>query len=465
MANKSTCKHKYKGIGIFYHEYCPYPIYKNGLCIFHLPKYSQNKITRDREKVNTQKLEKDFEEHIYNLLKYNEQNSKVISHDFIEFEFPNLKLTRKTIEEILCEKELKKPLLLVNALFKGDADFSGTIFKSAYFDGARFNKAYFSNTTFKQKSSFRETVFDNVDFGLSTFNSFVRFWHLTTNYANFRQSTFEGNVEFNGAKFFKNVDFRWCSFKGLVIFFGIKDYSCFLGKCNFKSVNLDKEAKIIFDKINLDNTILIDTDLSKIDFKDVKWYKPQKVFTRREIALWDEFIELEKSENIRDYVKISESYHQLVRNYEKKRDFYTADQFHIGEMEVQRKMKGAGTKSKIYRNIKEWLNTYNIYRVLSNYGTSFWHAFIVLLLLVFVLFPLLFLIPSFRPMPSTPDSPQLIKNYWDSISFTISTLPISNIETTQYKGLGAQIMSAVTIIVLSSQFAILLLAIRRRFKR
>lgn len=134
-------------------------------------------------------------------------------------------------------------------------------------------------------------------------------------------------------------------------------------------------------------------------------------------------------------------------------------------MEIRRKKKGAGKKSKINRTIKEWLNTYNLYRLLSNYGTNYWQAFIILFLMLFVLFPLLFLIPSFRPMPLTPYSPELIKNYWDSLSFTLSSLPISRGYSIQYKGLGAHILSVVTVIALSSQFAILLLAIRRRFKR
>ena len=70
-------------------------------------------------------------------------------------------------------------------------------------------------------------------------------------------------------------------------------------------------------------------------------------------------------------------------NYERKRDYETAESFHIGEMEMRRKKRGR-------------LNVYSFYRLLSNYGTSYWQGFNILVLML-LLFSGIFLLTGFKP--------------------------------------------------------------------
>ena len=47
---------------------------------------------------------------------------------------------------------------------------------------------------------------------------------------------------------------------------------------------------------------------------------------------------------IKEADEIAENYRQLVLNYEHKRDYDTAEDFHVGEMEMRRKKKGVKEK-------------------------------------------------------------------------------------------------------------------------
>jgi hypothetical protein len=98
---------------------------------------------------------------------------------------------------------------------------------------------------------------------------------------------------------------------------------------------------------------------------------------------------------------IGENYRQLVLNYEKRRDYDTAEDFHIGEMEARRRKQlailnvlGRKIAQRLGKTEQEgvryadrvqsalsWLNGYGLYGLLSRYGTSYWQAFLVLIAL------------------------------------------------------------------------------------
>jgi len=56
-------------------------------------------------------------------------------------------------------------------------------------------------------------------------------------------------------------------------------------------------------------------------------------------------------------------------------------------------------------------------------------------------------------------------DYKKGVSFALSSLPVLKSRNYEALGLGTQILAGFEVIVLSSQFALLLLAVRRRFKR
>jgi hypothetical protein len=251
----------------------------------------------------------------------------------------------------LSRSRFAKPLRLAEAIFSGEADFG------------------------------RATFSGRADFGMATFSG----------RADFGRATFSGGAKFGRATFSGETDFRGETFRGV---------------CLFTEVTLDEKAEVIFEKANskanLTQASFLDTNLERIHFRDVDW--PRK---GRRQALWDEFPHEGGQPN---YEKVAENYRQLVLNYEAKRDFDTAEDFHIGEMEMRRKkkrtpaeIKAAEAKSRgmkmlwhCWGTIREWTNGYSIYKLLSNYGTNYWQGFLVLVVLL-ALFSGIFLCTGLKP--------------------------------------------------------------------
>ena len=105
----------------------------------------------------------------------------------------------------------------------------------------------------------------------------------------------------------------------------------------------------------------------------------------REHALWDEFRD---DKNRPELTIVAHTYHQLVLNYEARREYEAAEDFYVGEMETRRRQLGEGSrasKSMLWRwwgGIRPWLGAYAMYGVLSRYGSNYLHALIVLFMYV-----------------------------------------------------------------------------------
>ena len=245
-------------------------------------------------------------------------------------------------------------------------------------------------------------------------------------------------------------------------------------------------------KANLEQASFLDTNLEQIHFRDVEW--PRK--GRRKV-LWDEFPH-EGGEL--DYEKVAENYRQLVLNYEAKRDFDTAEDFHIGEMEMRRKKirkqaedKAAEAKwlgMKLLWRCWGAINGYSIYKFLSNYGTSYLRGFVVLLVWL-VLFSGIFLYTGLKLSKEHKDSLKEHKedslhdiNYepclhtacqhvsWRKVSdsgrtfvFTLSLLTFQKERLYEPANAWTQFWICIAVPLLAGQTALVLFAIRRRFKR
>ena len=313
------------------------------------------------------------------------------------------------------------------------------------FSGAEFDvkKTSFSIARFQQNIHFVGTIFYQQ--------------------ANFGGTIFEKRTDYSQAVFHETAYFSCATISGECKFDGKGAEGTFLSDCDFTEIKFGERGKLIFEKVNLSKASFLDTDLTNVVFRDVTWYKPPKdkwyklLFKpKRECALWDEFKPLKKDEQ-RDYSKIAENYSQLVINYEKKRDFPTAEQFHIGEMECRRKQIGG-------------FNEYSLYKWLSNYGTSYWQAFFVLIFMLFAATGV-FLISGFKVVEG-----RTINYNWgwgiaswvdikEAFRFTLSILPFQRGMHYEPYVLWTEIWKVVAVLVFSSQFALVLLAVRRRFKR
>jgi uncharacterized protein YjbI with pentapeptide repeats len=389
---------------------CRHPARQDGLCLFHLlkPTEEQKQAMAHEACTAAEAIEEEFRQAFSKLLEDEEKNPEVKVHDFRFFHFPAIDLSRS---------RFAKPLRLAEAIFSGEADFGRATFSGradfgmATFSGrADFGMATFSGradfgmATFSEEASFwvaafsgradfgRATFSGRADFGMATFSEEASFWMATfSGRADFGMATFSGGAKFGRATFSGETDFRGETFRGV---------------CLFTEVTLDEKAEVIFEKANskanLTQASFLDTNLERIHFRDVDW--PRK---GRRQALWDEFPHEGGQPN---YEKVAENYRQLVLNYEAKRDFDTAEDFHVGEMEMRRKkkrtpaeIKAAEAKSRgmkmlwhCWGTIREWTNGYSIYKLLSNYGTNYWQGFLVLVVLL-ALFSGIFLCTGLKP--------------------------------------------------------------------
>jgi hypothetical protein len=215
----------------------------------------------------------------------------------------------------------------------------------------------------------------------------------------------------------------------------------------------------------------------------LKWTDPNIVtkygFGRRQ-ALWDEFyVVIDESEKTDE--KIAENYRQLVLNYEKNRDYDSAENFHFGEMHMRRRSKESTRKRW---NLARWINGHSIYWFSSAYGTSYRRA-LLNLILVFLLISAAFLYSGFqitdpssgavvrtveygvlhRPGYQTVSFGQWLKDYGQAALYALTTVTFQKGD--YYRPLDATSRLWLTLgtLAFAGQAALFFLAIRRRFKR
>ena len=511
-------------------------------CIFHLPKLTDKEKTKlsSGEMEDWEAKEKYFREKFYALLKDIYNDSSKDEYDFRGFQFPTFDLSYKSLRESIPGWDgFNKPCFFCKATFKGHANFRGVHFKElASFDRtgfyqqvdfswAKFNKTIFSKTIFNETSFSWSTFKEDSDFSWSVFQGETDFSKTFFQNTNFSWAGFQDKVEFLWANFqqanfslvkFKQADFSWAIFHQFADFSWAKFHKASFIETNFNKItnfsratfqhvdflwaffkqkidlrrsiitksfvfsnaiihddiNLEKvitgpDSKIVFEKNNLRKASFFGTDIEHFDFKYVQWYFRKG----RKVALWDEF----KNDNV-DLAKLADNYHQLVLNYEKKRDFDTAMEFRIGEMEVRRK-SAATSNNKIWNWLRVNLfNAHAIYKYLSFYGTSYWVALGWLgAFLAFFAAAMFFtgfevtagdssrLIGYDISMSNPASLLRVITDYGSSVLYALSVFTLQ--KSTHYAATGEMTVfwTAIARICFYAQTTLFLLAVRRRFKQ
>lgn len=473
---------------------CPHEIEKDGLCLFHIPKSPTAAGGESSEGTHktTAGMEEKFQQKLTEFMQAVEHDPDKKFYDFRGFCFPSVTFNG--------QRFLKKAGFgwasfggetnFEKAVFFQDVDFSGTTFHQ---------KVNFKKAVFKEKNIFVEVVFKNeanfqeAEFGPSEFYN-AQFDRL----ANFDTATFNGEANFYSVSFLRTVNFRMATFGQSANFLGTtfhKDshfigshtHRCFKDRCDFTGLKLSKNAVVTFERVNLKQATFLDTNLEPIGFRDVDWYHTPKIgpWMSRQQSLWDEFhFSVDYKPNKSDYEKIGENYSQLVLKYELKRDFNSAENFHIGEMEMLRKKKGAEIESLWLRKLREWMNGYGLYRLSSNYGTSYVQSFIILFLLL-LLFSLSFLYAGFHTskevegasirvveynlLPDSNHHPvslgQWFSDYGSALSLSFSIITFQKDRFYEPLEGISRLLLYLAIFMLTAQAALILLAVRRRFKR
>ena len=237
------------------------------------------------------------------------------------------------------------------AMFTREVYFSWAEFaQSAFFSEAMFTQcvmfirteftqgAVFSEATFMQDGSFDDAEFTgNAFFSKAAFRQDAAFRGATfTREAYFEETVFEKSAEFFGAMFERRVEFRGTGFR--------EDTEIQPGPM-FSLGRFERPELVLFYKTYLGQALFHNCDVSRFQFSSVRWRGRHGNDKR---MVFDEIIDAKdsaagalrtksESPDDRNYDLIAELYQQLKKNYDDKRDYWTAGDFHYGEMEMKRK--------------------------------------------------------------------------------------------------------------------------------
>jgi hypothetical protein len=350
-------------------------------------------------------------------------------YDCLGFIFP---------EKVLFPKKIDKSISFEEAIFQGSAEFWQVIFEM---------EAYFQHAIFKSEAHFEVATFEgDANFQIATFQSGAYFFLVT----------FENAVHFDGATF-GDVLIITESLKLKKKIFSEKEVS-------FTQVKFLKPEKASFTTVDLSKFKFIGTDLRKVEFVDVDWYK-EKGRGRNKI-----YDEVSPESKLPDYPWIAQVYKRLRANYEENLNYAEAGDFHIGEMEMRRK----GEKNIFNKGI------ISLYNLISNYGESYWRPLLFWILPILLLFPILFMYSGIEPVAQS-QTPYLINCEFDASSislteekvddylksFVYSLSVFSLVRERQYRPVNncGHFLMVLESILSPVLIAFFLLALRRRFRR
>jgi uncharacterized protein YjbI with pentapeptide repeats len=426
---------------------------------------------------------------------------------FERFVFPELDLSGREFQAI-CRFD--------GATFTQDADFSSATFmRDANFSRATFTQiaifhwttftqeADFSSTTFMRKAGFIDASFtqnaififasftQNAVFIGATFTQIAVFhWTTFTQHANFIGATFTQAANFCDTKFHGTADWCECRFLDQVEFRRTEFDPQIPEEPNavFVLANFSKPGEVVFDDVDLSRTLFNNCDVSQVWFSSsVRWAKRDG---NRGLAVFEETIPLKQEygrglrrDGQRDYRALAQIYQQLKKNYDSRLDYWTADEFHFGEMEMKRL---AGPTDGPLLWLRQWfhrkLSLVALYRHASDYGNSYTKPGL-LLLGILVLFAALFPLPGVGLKRQGARQPETYASVWRAGDGWTPNLwaearlagkgAITSVDAATFQKSaeyapaypGGRVMGILETLLTSTLFALFLLAIRRQFRR
>jgi hypothetical protein len=355
-----------------------------------------------------------------------------------------------------------------------------------------FPKCDFSETTFPQKVSFYSATFTgDVSFIAAGFAKMAVFVGTTfLGEANFSRAEFQDEAMFTGSTFARDTYFGLTIFKKPVRFDSVRFLagahfreSVFLQDeqrracADFSFAQFEKPDSVIFFRVDLGRTLFRQCAVSRITFSQVEW--PRRSNGKKmvfEESLVSSSAEVNDSRNERDWLLVGELYQQLKRNYDNRKDYWTAGDFHYGEMEVTR-------LSTPHRNpILRWLHR-NVglvawYKYASEYGESYVRPAVRLLIMMIVL-------AFVYPVPGLRDANGQVFAYSDLFQSSTAHSVVGMLIGLFAKGLltafevaslrrellyepigaGGHLLAIVEVLLTSTLLSLFLLALRRQFRR
>jgi Pentapeptide repeats (9 copies) len=349
------------------------------------------------------------------------------------------------------------------AKFAKEANFYGAKFtEDASFDNARFSgEARFVDAAFTGKAGVSHATFaGKADFSRAKFGQNANFNRAAfSGEANFYRTAFSGEARFSAAEFAQNASFDEVTFVGIADFRRTRFLATPGG--SLRVVNRrDGDPGL--------RVRMADCDITRVRLVDINWH-----IADGRLTLQDE-LDVRGADGRQELV--AAAYRQLVSNFEDARAYELAEQADVGAMEMRRldprrfilgyRPKASAWVRRTQRWIGERLSMTNLYRVVSRYGTDYWRALKVLVLLI-LLMGFGYTLPTVQLAPCPV--PVTIWNYGERLNAgLVHTLQVASFQrarryrTESATGAWLETTSA---LLLPAQAAMFLFALRRRFRR
>ncbi len=378
--------------------------------------------------------------------------------------------------KFLCEQEVSFGW----SQFLGGANLDGANFGSAQFaagvsfGGAEFHgdgRANFTNVNFYDKG---RVNFNGVVFGGNVWTSFFKTKFSSSQGTSFNNTKFlsSESTSFSKAQFlgpgitsFKNTSFEKnnpVSFNNLII-----DPP---GSLEFIDVSYLGDARFLY------------TDLKKINFKNVRFRRTENwLFNRDYLADEDRGKHLNTyihKNKYNYYSQVEILYRKLRENFEGQLDFHRAGDFHYGELEMRRKTKMLEWQEKTVSKYLPFLKYFNLtqfYKIVSGYGEK-WVQALASFVAVWIVFTGLNLFWVEPKAAVTEEQPARMEQWGNdsfhrlggSVLFSFKVLTLQRWgDEFQLTGTSyiPRIFVAVQHLIGPTIIALMLLAIRRQFRR
>jgi hypothetical protein len=383
--------------------------------------------------------------------------------------------------------------------FAGAADFADARFeKDAYLFASRFaDQAQFSRVTFAHKADFSGSEFAGpADFHNASFEGMANFSTATfARDARFMEAVFKGECSFWLADIRDVADFHHATFEGRVEFreTRIAEDSARRPAPVFVLARFEKPENVAFYKTYLGRALFHNCDVSRFLFSNVRWLQRPGNYNR---IVFEEVVDVQDaaagalrpqvgSPDERNYGLIAELYQQLKKNYDDRRDYWTAGDFHYGEMEMKR--LSSPRRNRVLRWLHRNLGLVAWYKHASDYGESYGKPAIWLLgvlVLFAALYPLLGLRPSAGKSPAakttsaqaqTPSPQETDLRYWNyerpgrlfchSMMTSLGVAAFQRDLAYEPSYPWGRLLALLELLLTSALIGLFLLAVRRQFRR
>ncbi|MBX7172069.1 MAG: pentapeptide repeat-containing protein [Pyrinomonadaceae bacterium] len=415
------------------------------------------------------------------------------------------KLIENTTKELIKVEnvtEIEKENLLSKLTF----DFRAICFPNRFrFNGQRFTVfTNFNGAKFLGDVLFNGVVFDaTISFNSTEFNGDVEFRHTI-----FSEKS---QLYFIQTDFERRIDFYFARFSGYLLFLGLQPREIFVNKSStftqkvysldkrpqykfkpnvildFQHCKVEQPNKIIFNSLNLYPNWFIDINPKEITFTDVWWENINNDFTKSNVKTELRKLEERGIRNSKQLFKIT--CRQLAENAENNGRFEEASSFRKLAFETERLER----KDKINKWWREEFTPLSFlmkssemikkfpydfahfsYRWSSAYGESWRWATFVLLLVIFLVFPVIYIQTNFQSCPKEkPLSISLGEKscttgglpFGEAIIHSLTTATLQNVEYRKPTTVWGELWIILEKIFAPLQTALLALAIRRKFMR